>query len=127
MMEQESGAIVWNWDFTLTLSGKNSIHEQWSGHNQNNLQKSSSHDYSLGESAGSVEWHVLGANKLQKTVNYRQHTVTFTIETSGKECHLNVAFRLKPGFKDTYTPRADNGEWTHFSLPQPIEASCTIE
>jgi hypothetical protein len=29
--------------------------------------------------------------------------------------------------EDMYTPRADNGEWTHFSLPQTIETSCTIE
>ena len=126
-MEGEGGAIVWDWDFTLTLSGKNSIHEQWSGHNQKNLQRTNTHDYSLGESAGSVEWRVLGANRLQKTVNFKQHTLTLTITTSGKECHLDVAFRLKPGFKDMYAPRADTGEWTHFSLPQTIQTSCTIE
>jgi len=125
LMEGEAPRIEWTWEFTLSLSGKGAIHEEWSGQNSH-LQKSSTHDYTLGSAAGSVTWHVLGSNKLQKTVNFRQHTQTLTIVTNGKECHLDVAFRLKPGYSDMFAPRADTGEWTHFSLPKTLESSCTI-
>jgi len=126
LMEGDSGPVTWTWEFTITLSGKGAIHEEWSGRNNHNLQKSNNGDYTLGETAGSVAWHVLGANTLQKSINFRQHTLTFTIRTSGKACHLDAVFRLKPGFTDMYTPRADNGEWTHFSLPKTLEAECEI-
>jgi hypothetical protein len=126
IMEGDAPRVTWTWEFTLTLSGKGAIHEEWSGHNTRNLQKSNAQDYTLGSSAGSVTWHVLGSNKLQKTINFRQHTQTLTIATIGKECRLDVTFRLKPGFSDMLTPRADTGEWAHFSLPKTLEASCTI-
>jgi hypothetical protein len=126
LMEGDSGPVTWTREFTITLSGKGAIHEEWSGRNNHNLQKSKNGDYTLGETAGSVAWHVLGANMLQKSINFRQHTLTFTIRTSGKACHLDAVFRLKPGFTDMYAPHADNGEWTHFSLPRTLEAECEI-
>jgi hypothetical protein len=125
-MEGEGPAIIWDWDFTLELSGKNTIHEDWKGHNQNNLQRARDREASLGEATGGVTWRVLGPNTLQKTVNFRQHTMRLTVEISNKECRLTVEFRLKPGFADMFVQRADNGQWTHFSLPKTREASCTI-
>jgi hypothetical protein len=126
MMEGDSPAIIWDWDFTLQLSGRNAIHEEWKGHNQNSLQRSASREGALGAVEGAVSWRVLDPNRLQKTIQFRQHTQKFTIEINNKECRLNVEFRLKPGFSDMFTPRADNGEWTHFSLPKTRESSCTI-
>ena len=125
-MEGQRPPVVWSWDFTLTLSGKGAVHEEWSGHNTRNLQKSNTQEYTLGEQAGAVAWHVLGANKLQKTVNFKQHTMTLMIATSGATCHLDVTFRLKPGFSDIILPRADTGELTNFSLPKTLETSCSI-
>ena len=97
--------MAWTWEFTLDLSGKGAIHEEWSGRNNRNREKSDSQQYILGEQAGGVAWHALGSNKLQKTVNFRQHTMTLTIATSGAQCHLDVTFRLKPGFNDILLPR----------------------
>jgi hypothetical protein len=123
-IEGNGTPIVWDWDFTLQLSGKNTVHEEWQGHNQKNLQRSANREGALGE--GAVSWRVLGPNRLEKTVQFRQHTRKLTIEINNKECRLNVEFRLKPGFSDMLMPRADNGEWTHFSLPKTRESSCTI-
>jgi hypothetical protein len=125
-MEGDRPPIVWNWDFTLQLSGKNTVREEWSGHNQRNLQRARNRESALGETTGAVSWRVLGPNRLQKTINFRQHTMRLTIATNNKDCQLDVEFRLKPGFSDIYVQRADNGEWAHFSLPKTREASCTI-
>ena len=125
-MEGQHAPVAWTWEFTLDLSGKGAIHEEWSGRNNRNREKSDSQQYVLGEQAGGVAWHVLGPNKLQKTVNFRQHTMTLTIATSGAECHLDVTFRLKPGFNDILLPRGGKGKFTNFSLPKTLESSCTI-
>jgi hypothetical protein len=125
-MEGDGPRIIWDWDFTLELSGKNAIHEEWKGHNQASLQRSVSREGALGEVQGAVSWRVLGPNRLQKTIQFRQHTQKLTIEINNKECRLNVEFRLKPGFSDIFVPRADNGQWEHFTLPKTQEASCTI-
>ena len=125
-MEGQHAPVAWTWEFTLDLSGKGAIHEEWSGRNNRNREKSDSQQYILGEQAGGVAWHVLGSNKLQKTVNFRQHTMTLTIATSGAQCHLDVTFRLKPGFADILLPRGGKGKFTNFSLPKTLESSCTI-
>ena len=124
--EGDGRPILWDWSFTLRLSGANAVHEEWSGHNQYNVQRSRSRDSALGAAVGNGPWRVLGPSGLQKTVNFRQHILRITVTTQGRDCRLNVEFRLKPGFTDIYVPRA-NGEWSHFSLPQLREASCTIE
>lgn len=126
LMETEEPAIIWTNDFTLTLSGKGDIHEDWSSHNTKNFQKTGSHEYSLGAPAGSVTWHVIDANTLRKTITFRQHVQTMTITTSDGKCSLEVKFGLKPGFSDMFAPKADSGEWVHFSLPKTLEAFCTI-
>jgi hypothetical protein len=125
-MEGQHRPVAWTWEFTLNLSGKSAIHEEWSGHNNRDRQKSNSQEYTLGEQAGGVAWRVLGSNQLQKTVNFRQHTMILTITTSGAQCHLDVTFRLKPGFTDILLPRGGKGELTHFSLPKTLESSCAI-
>lgn len=125
-MEGQHTPVEWTWEFALDLSGKGAIHEEWSGRNNRNREKSDSQQYVLGEQAGGVAWHVLGSNKLQKTVNFRQHTMTLTIATSGAQCHLDVTFRLKPGFNDILLPRRGKGRFTSFSLPKTLESSCTI-
>jgi len=54
-------------------------------------------------------------------VNFKQHIQKMTITTAGNQCTLDVMFSLKPGFKDMYVPRADNGEWAHFTLPRTTQ------
>ncbi len=125
-MEGQHRPVEWTWAFTLDLSGKSAIHEEWSGRNNRNRQKSNSQQYTLGEQAGGVAWHVLGSNQLQKTVNFRRHTMTLTITTSGAQCRLDVAFHLKPGFSDILLPRGGAGKSTRFSLPKTLETSCRI-
>jgi hypothetical protein len=119
--------IVWTNDFTVTLSGRNSIHEEWHGVNQRNIETSNSGDLVLGSTAGSVTWRVIGPATIRKIVEYRQHTMVLTINTSAdKTCKLDVEFKLKPGFTDMLMPRADNHELSHFTLPKLMDASCSI-
>ena len=125
-IEGQHRPVSWTWEFTLDLSGKRAIHEEWRGRNNRDRQKSDKQEYTLGEQAGGVAWHVEGPNALRKTVNFRQHTMTLTITTRGAQCRLDVMFRLKPGFADILLPRGGKGRSTHFSLPKTLESSCAI-
>ena len=125
-LECDCNPVVWTQNFVITLSGKNHIREQWDGRNNNNLTRSAQHESDLGEARGSAIWRVAGPNKLERTVVFRQHIQRMTITTAGSQCTLDVRFTLKPGFADMYVPRADTGEWTHFSLPRTLQTSCEI-
>jgi hypothetical protein len=126
MLECDCNPLVWTQNFVITISGKNHIHEEWSGHNNNNLVKTGQHDSDLGEARGSAVWHVVGPNKMEKVVTFKQHIQRLVVTTQRNNCSLDVVFSLKSGFSDMYAPRADNGEWTHFTLPRVIQTSCEI-
>ncbi len=126
MLECDCNPLIWTQSFVVTLSGKNHIHEDWDGRNNNNLRTSGQHESDLGEARGSAIWRVAGPNRLEKTVTFRQHIQKMTITTAGNQCTLDVRFTLKPGFTDMYVPRADTGEMTHFTLPRTLQTSCEI-
>jgi hypothetical protein len=117
---------IWTRNFVITLSGKNHVNEQWDGRNNYNLTRTEHHESDLGEARGSAIWRVVGPNRLEKTVVFTQHIQNMIITTAGGQCRLDVTFSLKPGFKDMYVPRADNGEWAHFTLPRTTQTSCEI-
>jgi hypothetical protein len=125
-LECDCNPTVWTRNFTITLSGKNHVHEEWNGRNNNNLSQSAQHDSDLGEARGSAIWRVVGPNRIEKVVSFKQHVETLTVITSGHNCVLKVVYSLKPGFTDMYVPRADTGEWTHFTLPRVVQSSCEI-
>ena len=125
-LECDCNPTTWTQNFVITLSGKNHIREQWDGRNNNNVTTSAQHESDLGEARGSAIWRVAGPNRLERTVVFKQHVQKMTITTAGAQCTLDVRFSLKPGFTDMYVPRADNGEWAHFTLPRTTQTSCEI-
>ena len=68
----------------------------------------------------------LGANRLERTSDRRQHQLVLVVTTHGNSCELQVEYRLKPGFSDVYAKRLDTGGWAHFSLPKVLDKSCQI-
>ena len=118
-LDCDCNPVVWTQNFTITLSGKNHVHEEWSGHNNRNVTKTGQHDSDLREARGSAIWHVVGPDRIEKVVSFKQHVLKLTMIT-------DVSYNLKPGFTDMYVPRADDGEWTHFSLPRVLQSSCEI-
>jgi hypothetical protein len=125
-LECDCNPTTWTQNFVITLSGKNHIREQWDGRNNNNVTTSAQHESDLGEARGSAIWRVVGPNRLERTVSFKQHIQKMTITTAGAQCTLYVRFSLKPGFTDMYVPRADNGEWAHFTLPRTTQTTCEI-
>jgi hypothetical protein len=119
--------IVWDCHLTVTLSGKNNIHETWENHNNNGLQSSGASESTFGYEGKAYVWHVLGAKKLTRFQEYLQHTMTMIISVrADNTCSLQVNYKLKPGYSDMYTPRADNHVMTHFTLPKLLSTSCAI-
>jgi hypothetical protein len=125
-LECDCNPTIWTQNFVITLSGKNHIREDWDSRNNNNLTRTAQHESDLGQARGSAIWRVAGPNRLEKTVAFRQHIQKMTITTAGNQCTLDVRFTLKPGFTDMYVPRADTGEWAHFTLPRTTQTSCEI-
>ena len=66
------------------------------------------------------------AEQARKNRSFKQHIQKMTVTTAGNQCTLDVRFSLKPGFTDMYVPRADNGEWAHFTLPRTTQTACEI-
>jgi len=118
--------VTWTRRVHITLSGRNSVHEQWTQTSSRNQSRSVEHDRELGKSAGRATWRVAGPNRLERTLNYPQHLTIMVITTRGDRCDLKVEYRLKPGFSDILGKSALTHEWTHFSLPQVTQESCQI-
>jgi len=118
--------ITWTRHFRITLSGRNSVHEEWTSRSDRNLRTESERDRELGKTEDRGVWRVLGANRLERTKDHRQHQLILTITTHEKSCDLRVEYRLKPGYSDVLAKRADNGQWAHFSLPRVLAQSCEI-
>src|ERR1700685_1971594 len=61
--------IVWDHNLTVILSGNNN----------NSLQRSRASESTFGYEGKAYVWHVLGANKLARFQEFRQHTMTIII------------------------------------------------
>jgi hypothetical protein len=118
--------VEWTRHFRITLSGKNAVHEEWSAESDRSQSRTVEHDMELGKTAGRATWRVVGANRLERILNYPQHQTIMVIVTHGRSCDLQVEYRLKPGYSDMLAKRADNGQWAHYSLPQVQAPTCEI-
>jgi hypothetical protein len=119
--------IVWDHHLKVVLSGKNNIQETWDNHNNSGVQATGASESTFGYEGKAYVWHVLGARRLTRVQEFRQHTMTIIISARpDNSCSLQVTYKLKPGFSDIYTPRADNHVMTHFTLPKVLSESCAI-
>ena len=131
----EARNIVFDTEFTITLSGKHNISEHWSRTALRNDRgtlnisgPSGASNQTLGEKNAKVSWRVLGSHSLQRISMGRQFAFTLSITTDGRStCNLEAKFVLQKGVDDIVARRFDNGEMAHFSLPRVTAASCTIE
>jgi len=103
----------------VTLSGENTVSET-STRASGTLADQQTASTTLGQrnsDGGSVNWTVLGPDKLQRVVEGPQSVMTMTIAVTGTSCTLEVEFKLKRGFTEFKTKQMRNGQMGFFSRP----------
>lgn len=120
--------------FTITLSGTNSIAEDWSNVriDGGSGEIPSRDDYHnvfarLGNPTQNMAWHVLGSVKLQRIVKHGRFVTLLIVDIDGKnKCQLERAYlfqkgdRIAPGEKGG----PDGAEYTPF---KNLSTRCTVE
>jgi hypothetical protein len=76
--------------------------------------------------AGSINWSVLGPDKLQRVIEGPQHTTTMTVAVTGTTCKLEVTYELKSGFKEFKFKQLRNGQPGFFTQPEVAETKRSI-
>jgi hypothetical protein len=78
-------------------------------------------------SDGGTAWTVAGPDKLVRTQDAPQSTLTMTIAVNDKACTLTVEFKLKPGFKEFMFKQIRNGKMGYFTEPKVGSTTCSIQ
>ena len=119
--------IEWIDEYTFTLSGKNHVSEKEIDKAVHGPEIDVERGGSFGGS-GSVVWHVLSPNKLERIKLGAQFIITMDLEIGeDKSCRIAVKYLLQTGHADVVMMRADNGTMAHFTLPSVKRAACSIE
>jgi hypothetical protein len=84
---------------TVVLSGRGHINE--ASHGRNTCQVEA---LQFAQDLGGARWQVMGSNRLQRTINYENHSQILQVTVSGRSCTTSVTTRLKLG-KTTYILR----------------------
>ncbi len=144
-----SSGIQWTHNFTIALSGRNHVSEQWNNvrsgmgaSNENRARSSGEHkraqphlirtggesSVTIGSTTGKAVWHVLGDKKLQRIFPGQHFLMIMNIEVGADNaCSLEVKYLRQEGFTSVVMRQATNGMMSNFSLPHVESASCTIE
>lgn len=115
--------------FDVTLSGQGTVSESETLAAGTSAGRRSARTI-LGQGnsgAGSMNWTVLGPDKLQRDIEGPQHVMTMTIVVTGTNCTLEVNFKLKPGFKEFKMKQLRNGQPGFFTQPKVTETKCSIK
>jgi hypothetical protein len=115
--------------FDVTLSGENAVSETGTRAAGASADQHSARTI-LGQrnsDGDSVNWTVLGPDKLQREIEGPQHVMTMTIAVTGANCTLEVEYKLKPGFKEFKFRQLRNGQMGFFTQPKITETKCSIK
>lgn len=118
------GATLNN-DVTVTLSGKNEIHESFDTRAAIFGQSANSR-MALGGS-GEGRWRVAGPNNLVRINSWPQSQTFLTVTVNGSTCSVNVEYRLRPGFTEYKFWDFQLNTWGYYSQATFLGGTCTIE
>lgn len=131
--------IEWLHELTVTLSGKNVVHEfgkqTFLGSPQHpatsqllsRVNSNFERDLALG-GGGKVVWRVLGANKLRRIWEGKQVISIYDIDIdSANNCHIARKVLLQKGFSFSIGRRAGTDRNEHFSISRLVSITCSIE
>ena len=109
-------------DFTLLMSGKNQIHEDYyvtSG-------KSTKHDERSGSLGAENLWHVVGPHTLQRIFKWPQNVDVATIYVNGSSCSVAWKEALLLGAKEYAFPDLYGQEIKYYEEPKLMDSQCTV-
>ena len=107
-------------DFVVGLRDDGSVSQDYqeTGHYARHV----SSDSRLGQGM-----HVVDANTLARTINFKDRVNVLTIKVAGKTCHATLTNTLKPGFDSFEANSSHSGGTAFYRDWRQTSSTCTIQ
>jgi hypothetical protein len=101
----------------VTLSEGGHVDESLQG-KSGEFSESDSRSARLGQTVEGAQFHVLGPDRLRRTVKYPQGLEIDTISVIGQTCEVGILFKLSPGYREFAMHRLKDGTLAFWSQPR---------